>query len=146
MTGARFLITGISAATGACFAALAGLSLSAMVLPVRRFHVFSIVIAVVAICLGYLAFRAATAGKTDEETVLGSLRRGLIGAFVGLIVIMAFLLMFRSATHAFLAHALGKPASIFTDFRLLLASVLLGFGTGFVVRMPTAPASPEERA
>lgn len=140
MTGARALIIGISAATGVCFAVLAGLSISAMALPVRRFQVFSIVIAAVAICLGYLAFRAAIAGKTDEETVVASLHRGMVGAFVGLIVIIVLLLMFRIDTHGFLAHALGKPASSFTTFRLLVASVLLGFGTGFVVRIPTTLA------
>ncbi len=140
MTGARILITGISAATGTCFAVLAGLSISAVAFPVRRFHVFSIVVAAVAICLAYLAFRAAIAGKTDEETLAASLHRGIIGAFVGLIVMVAFLIMFRPDTYAFLAHALGKPASSFTTFRLLVASVLLGFGAGFVLRMPTTTA------
>lgn len=140
MNGARVLIIGISAATGVCFAVLAGLSISAMAVPVRRFHVFSIVVAVVAICLGYLAFRAAMAGNTDEETAVASLRRGMLGALLALIVIVAFLLMFRTDTQGFLAHALGKPASSFTTFRLLTASVLLGFGTGFVVRVPKTPA------
>lgn len=142
---ARFLITGISAATGTCFAVLAGLSLSALALPARRFHVASAVIAAVAICLGYIAFRAATASKTDEEIVLTSLRRGMVGALTGLVVIIAFLLMFGPDAHGFLAHALGKHASDFTTSRLLTAAVLLGFGTGFVIRMPKnlADASPE---
>jgi hypothetical protein len=146
VTGARVLIIGISAVTGACFAALAGLSISAMVLPVRRFHVASVVIAAVAICLGYLAFRAAIASKTDEETVIAALRRGIIGALVGLVVIFAFLLMFGPDTRGFLAHALGKPASSFTTFRLLVAAVLLGFGAGFAVPMPTALASDNDEA
>jgi hypothetical protein len=98
---------------------------------------FSVVIAVVAICLGLMAFRAAIAGNTDEETAVASLRRGIIGAFIGLLVIAAFLLMFRTDTQGFLAHAMGKPASSFTTFRLLMASVLLGFGAGFVVRLPS---------
>ncbi len=115
---------------------LAGLSASAVVLPVRRFHAFSVVIAVVAVYLAYRAFRAAITGKADEETLAVSLIRGMIGAFVGLLVIVAFLLLFRPDTYAFLAHALGKPASSFTTARLLIASVLLGFGAGFVVRMP----------
>ncbi len=135
---ARVLIIGISAATGACFAVLAGLSISAMVLPVRRFHSFSLVIAVAAVCLGCLAFRAAIAGRTDEETMAASLRRGVLGALIGLAGIVAVLLMFSSDTHGYVAHALGRSASSFTTFRLLLGAVLLGFGSGFVVRMPSA--------
>jgi hypothetical protein len=136
VTGARVLFIGISAATGVCFAVLAGLSISAMAMPVRRFHLFSVVIAVVAICLSLTAFRAAIAGNTDEETAVASLRRGIIGALIGLMVIVAALLLFRTDTQGFLAHALGKPASSLTTFRLLAVSVLLGFGTGFVVRVP----------
>jgi len=136
MTGRRLLIIGISAATGTCFAVLAGLSISAMAFPFRRFQPFSLVIAAVALCLGYVAFRAAIVGKTSGETLVASLYRGIVGAFVGFLVISAFLLMFGADTRAFLAHALGRPATGFTIFRLLLASALLGFGTGFVVRMP----------
>jgi hypothetical protein len=145
LTGARVLIIGISAATGTCFAVLAGLSISAMAVPVRRFHVASIVLAAVAICLGWLAFRAAMAGVTDEETeetVVAPLLRGMVGAFVGLIFIGALLLMFGADARGFLAHALGKPTSSFTPFRLLAAAVLLGFGTGFVVRAPSATKQP----
>lgn len=136
---ARILIVGISAATGACFAALAGLSISAMIAPFRRVQALSVVIAAVAIWLGYLAFRAATTGNTDKETAVASLHRGMLGALTGLIVVGAFLLLFRPDAQSFLAHALGQPAYSFTVFRLLVASVLLGFGTGFVARMPSAP-------
>lgn len=142
MTGARVLIIGISAITGACFAVLAGLSISAMAEPFRRFHVFSLVIAVVAVCLGYLAFRAATAGNTDDKTVVAALHGGMLGALAGLVVSIAFLLMFRPDAQSFLAHALGKPASSFSIFRLVVASVLLGFGTGFVARVPATRNSP----
>jgi hypothetical protein len=144
LTGARVLSIGISAATGTCFAVLAGLSISAMAVPVRRFHVASIVLAAVAICLGWLAFRAAMAGVPDEETaetVVEPLRGGMVGAFVGLIVIVALLIMFGAEARGFLAHALGKPTSSFTPFRLLAAAVLLGFGTGFVVRVPSTTAT-----
>jgi len=123
----------IGAITGVCFAVLAGLSISAMAEPVRSFHVFSIVIAGVATSLGYMAFRATMAG--NDESPITSFRRGVIGGLVGLIVIVAFLFMFRPDTQGILAHALGKPASSFTIFRLLIASVLLGFGAGFVVRL-----------
>ena len=136
MNTARVLIVAISAATGACFAALAGLSISAMVLPVRRFHSFSLVIAVAAVCLGCVAFRAAIAGRTDEEAMAASLRRGMLGALIGLVAIIAVLLMFSAETHGYVAHALGRRTSSFTTFRLLVGAVLLGFGSGFVVGMP----------
>lgn len=138
MTGAGILIIAVSAVTGACFAALAGLSISAMAVPVRRFHGFSAVVAAVAICIGYLAFRAAIAGNTDEETAVAGLRRGVIGAIVGLIVMLALFVMFKTDPQAYLAHALGKGASTFTTYRLLAGAVLLGFGTGFVVGVPQA--------
>lgn len=97
MTAARVLIIGVGAATGTCFAVLAGLSISAIAVPVRRFHVASIMVAAVAICLGWQAFRATMAGVTNEkteETVVVPLLRGIVGAFVGLIFIVALLLMF----------------------------------------------------
>jgi len=136
-TGTRVLIIAISAVTGVCFAVLAGLSVSAMAAPFRRFHFFSVVIAVVSIFVGYLAFRAATSGHTDKVTVVNALFRGMVGAFVALLVILALLLMFRPDAQSFLAHALGRPSYTFTIFRLLVASVLLGFGTGFVARIRT---------
>jgi hypothetical protein len=145
LTGARVLRIGISAATGTCFAVLAGLSISAMAVPVRRFHVASIVVAAVGICLGWQAFRAAMAGVTNEktgETVVALLLRGIVGAFVGLIFIVALLLMFGPDARGFLAHAVAKPTSSFTPVRLLAAAVLLGFGTGFVVRLPSATRQP----
>ena len=97
MTAARVLIIGVSAATGTCFAVLAGLSISAMAVPIRRFHVASIVVAAAAICLGWQGFRAAMAGVTGEETeetVVTPLLRGTVGALVGLIFVVALLLMF----------------------------------------------------
>jgi hypothetical protein len=144
LTGARFLIIAISIVSGACFTVLAGLSVSAIAAPVRRFHVTSVVLAAVTICLGWLAFRAAIAGFTHEETdetVVVPMRRGVIGAFLGLIVVVAFLLMFGADGSSLLAHALGQRASTFTPFRLLVAGAWLGFGTGFVARIPGAAAS-----
>ncbi len=134
------MVTAISAATGVFFAVLAGFSIAAIAVPFRRVHVFSIVIAVAAVVLGYLAFRAAVAGRADDDSALAALRRGIIGAFVGLLAMVAFLLMFRPDTQTVLAHALGKPEAGFTTFRLLLACVLLGFGTGFILRMPKSSA------
>ena len=134
MTAKRVLMVAISAAMGTCFAVLAGLSISDVVAPFRRFHVSSLVIAVVTLFLAYLAFRAAISGKSGGVTLLSSLIRGILGAFLGLIAMGAFLLMFGSETLEFLAHALGRPVVSFTTSRLLVASALLGFGTGFVVR------------
>jgi len=139
LTGARFLITAISVLTGASFTVLAGLSISVIVVPVRRFHVTSVVLAAVTICLGWMAFRAAMAGFTHEETdesVVAPMRRGVIGAFLGLVVVVALLLLFGADASSLLAHSLRS--SSFTPFRLLIASVLLGFGTGFVARIPGA--------
>jgi hypothetical protein len=144
LTGARFLIIAISVVTGACFTVLAGLSISVIAVPVRRFHVTSVVLAVVTICLGWLAFRAAMAGFHHEETdesLIAPMRRGVIGAFVGLIIVVALLVMFGADARSLLAHALGTRTSNFTAFRLLIAGVLLGFGTGFVVRIPGGPAT-----
>ncbi len=136
MTGVGVLIIAISAVTGATFAALAGLSISEIAFPVRRFHLSSVFAAAIAICLAYLAFRASLAGNTNEEIAVASLRRGVLGAVVCLIVMAAFLILFRIDLQAFLAHTFGKPASSFTTYRLVAASVLLGFGAGFVVGMP----------
>jgi hypothetical protein len=138
VTGARIVIIAISAITGTCFAVLAGLSISAIVTPFRRVHAFSVVIAIVSICIAYLAIRAAKAGRTGKGTAAASLSSGIIGALLGLLAMMAILLMFRPDAQSFLAHCLGKPASGFTVFRLMVASVLLGFGTGFVARVSRA--------
>ena len=142
MNRARFLIVGISTVTGASFAVLAGMSVAAIAAPVRSFHTFSVVIAAAAVVLGYMSFRAALAGHTGGRSLVDSLRAGMLGAFVGLLVMFLFLVGFKGGTQGFLAHALGKPASAFTINRLLVVSVLLGFGTGFVVRVPKGPEAP----
>jgi hypothetical protein len=136
LTGARVLIIAISAATGTCFAVLAGLSISVLAVPVRRFHTMSIVLAGVTIYLAFRAFRAAVSGFRDEEadeTLVLLLRHGMLGALLGLILIIALISMFGTEARSFLAHALGQRTSGFTPFRLLGAAVLLGFGTGFIV-------------
>ena len=132
----KILITGISAVTGTCFAALAGQSLAAIAFPARRFHAASVFIAAAAIWFAYLAFRSAVAGRVDEPTLVAALQRGIIAAFLGLVVIAALLLMFGPNTRGFIAHGLSKPMSEFTNLRLMVGVAVLGFGTGFVVRMP----------
>ena len=132
----RFVTIVISSATGVCFATLAGLSIAEFVHPYRARHPFSAVIAVFSVLVGYLAFRAAIGGKSDALTLVTSLRRGMLGAFVGLVAMVVIIIIFREDTNPYIAHALGNPAYSFTDFRLLAGSVLLGFGTGFVIAMP----------
>jgi uncharacterized membrane protein len=136
VTGPRAALIIISAVTGTCFAVLAGLSLSAIVTPFRRVHVFSFVIAIVSIGIAYLSIRAAKAGRTGKGTAAASLASGIIGALIGLLAMMAILIMFRPDAQSSLAHALGQPASGFTTTRLMVAAVLLGFGTGVVSRIP----------
>ena len=139
MTGARVLIIAISVVTGACFTVLAGLSISVIAVPVRRFHVTSVVLAAITVCFGWLAFRAAIAGfhhEESEESLVAPMRRGVIGAFAGLILVVALLLMFGADARSLLAHSLGRRTSSFTPFHLLLSGVLLGFGAGFVMRSP----------
>ena len=74
--------------------------------------------------------------------MVAPLLRGTVGALVGLIFIVALLLMFGADARGFLAHAVGKPTSSFTPVRLLAAAVLLGFGTGFIIRVPSATKQP----
>lgn len=134
----RILIILVSAVTGVCFAALAGLSLSEIFFPVRGFHVLSVVVAVISVFFGYFAFRSAMFGKTSAEALTMGLHGGVIGALIGLFAIIALIVMFRHDLVADLAHAIGKRSSVFTEYRLLAAFVLLGFGVGFVVRVPSS--------
>jgi len=133
LTGTRVAITVISAAMGACFAMLAALSIKAAVAPVRRFHPASVVIAVLAVCLALLAFRQA-ATDSDEESMISSLRLGMLGAFLAFLVICVSLFMYGDHTRSFLAHALSMPTSSFPTASVLIACVVLGFGAGFVLR------------
>jgi hypothetical protein len=115
---------------------LAILSIRASVAPVVRFHVSSVVIAVVVVCLALLSFRAA-AIDSEEEALITSLRRGMFAAFLALLVICVFLFGYGDRTRGFLAHSFSMPTSTFTTSSVLIASVCLGFGAGFVLRMTT---------
>jgi uncharacterized membrane protein len=133
LTGTRIAGTVISAALGACFAMLGILSIKAAVDPVRRFHISSVVIAVIAVVLALLAFREA-ASDSDEERMISSLRLGMVGAFVALVAICVLLFMYGDRTRSFLAHSLSSPTSGFPTGWVLVACVVLGFGAGFVLR------------
>ena len=134
LAGIRVLMTVISASIGACFVLIAWFSIRAAVAPVRRFHIASVVIAAVAVGLACLAFRAAALRDTDEETLFTSLRSGMVGAFLGLIAVSSFLFLYGDTTRAILAHAFSRPTSAFTTSPMLIASALLGFAIGFVIR------------
>jgi hypothetical protein len=126
-------MTVIGAAIGACFTMLAILSVKAAVAPVRRFHISSVVIAVIAGSLALLAFCEAAA-ESDEDRMISSLRLGMLGAFLAFVVICVFLFMFGDHTRSFLAHALSMPTSSFPTPAVLIACVVLGFSVGFVLR------------
>jgi integral membrane sensor domain MASE1 len=82
-----------------------------------------------------MSFRAAVRGFSEEETgeaLVTPLHRGILGAFVGFLVIVALLIFFGAEGQRLLAHSLGRRSSGFTTLRMLTAAVLLGFGTGFV--------------
>src|SRR5690348_8318461 len=95
------------------------LSIHASVAPVRRFHISSVVVAVISVCLAILAFRVA-ATETDEEALVSSLRRGMFGAFLALVVICIFLFMLGDETRSFLAHSLSMPTSSFPTSLVLV--------------------------
>jgi hypothetical protein len=132
-TATRVSITVISAAMGACFVMLAALSIRAAVAPVRRFHISSVVIAILAVSLTVLAFREA-ASESHEENMISALRVGMLAGFLSLIVICAFLFLYGDHTRSFLAHALSMPTSSFPTSWVLVSCVVLGFGAGFVLR------------
>jgi cell division protein FtsW (lipid II flippase) len=143
--GARVFIVVINAAMGACFTMLAAASINAAVAPVRRFHISSVVIAAVACVFAFLAFRAAATAETDEETVVSSLRAAIFGAILALVIMVVLLFMFGDDTRAFLAHAFSNPTSNFTTSRVLIATAILGFGTGLVVGMSMSQSSTHNR-
>ncbi len=122
----------LGAVWGVCFAALAARSLShAFVNP--RFRVYSIVYGLVALVLAYFAFRAAIAGRTDEESFLRALWGGFAGAVVGAIVMGTVYTMFRDTAREHFARPLGVHLSQLSAFRLLLSFLFLGFGAGFAL-------------
>jgi heme/copper-type cytochrome/quinol oxidase subunit 4 len=89
--------------------------------------------AVLAVCLTLLAFREAAA-DSNEESMISSLRLGMLGAFLAFVLICVFLFMYGDHTRSFLAHALSMPTSSFPTAWVLIACVGLGFGAGFVLR------------
>ena len=137
MPGRHWLVAIIGAVFGVCFAALAARSISVLAITPHYFRISSLVFAIVSGCLSYLAFRAATSGRTDERSLHRASMGGLGGAFVGFAIACTAYLMFRQTARAYFAHPLGMHFSQLTMSRLLIALVCLGFGAGFALRMQT---------
>jgi hypothetical protein len=125
----------IGAVSGVCFAALAARSISVLAITPHFFRISSLVFAVVAACLSYLSFRAATSGRMDKASFLRGLSGGVGGALFGLIIVIIAYAMFREATRAYFAQLLGLHFSQVTIMRLLVALLFLGFCAGFVLGM-----------
>ena len=130
-----------SAATGACFTMLTALSVRAIVAPVRRFHIASVIVALVSIVLAFIAFRAAAFIETDDEHLIASWRAAMFAALVALIITAVCIYAFGDNTRGFLAHAISSPTSSFTASRVLIALAVLGFGAGLVTRMNSIRSS-----
>ncbi len=126
----------IGAVSGVCFAALAARALGVLLLT-PRFRAFSLVYAAITAVLSYFSFRAATAGQTDEASFLRAFWGGCGGASAGLLIVFAAYVMFRDGVRVYLARPLGLHLSEVTMFRVVVASLLLGFATGFALRTPT---------
>ena len=135
---ARLVVPAVSAVIGTCFAALAGLAIAAMAVPLRSFQALSAVIGALALYFGFLAFRAALAGRPDAETAVRALHHGMLGALLGVVLAAALLFSFGGLARVRFARAIGKQPAVLTDFRWLVWGVVAGFGAGFVARMPRA--------
>jgi hypothetical protein len=135
--GRHWLVAIIGAVFGVCFAALAALSISVLAITPHYFRLSSLVFTIVSGCFSYLAFRAATSGRVDEESFQQASLGGLGGAFAGFIIVCVAYLMFRQTARAYFAHPLGVHFSQLTMSRLLISLVCLGFGAGFSLRMQT---------
>jgi hypothetical protein len=135
--GIRWAVTIIGAVSGVCFAALAARSIGVLAITPHFFRASSLALAVVTSCLSYVAFRAATSGRTDEESFLRALSGGVGGALVALIIVIVSYAMFRESTRAYFAHPIGLHFSQVTNFRLILGLLLFGFAAGFVLRTVT---------
>lgn len=123
--------------TGVCFAALAARCVSVLAITPHFFRASSLVYAVITAVLSYFAFRAATSGRTDDDSFMRALWGGFGGAIVGLLIIFAVFAMFRENARADFARPLGLHLSQVTTFRLVAAFLLLGFGAGFTLRTKT---------
>ena len=127
----------IGAVSGVCFAALAARSISVLAITPHHFRLSSLVVAIIMVFLSYLAFRAATSGRTDEESFLRACATGVGGSLLAFGVIAVMFIMFRQAMRAYFAHPIGLHFSQVTMIELVVALLCLGFAAGFVLRLAT---------
>ncbi len=118
------------------FALVAVRCVNVLVVRLVQSRASSVVLALIAAWLAYQAVRAATLGAADEGSILRGLEGGIIGAFMGILVVGTAFAMFAQGARAYFAHPLGLHFSDVTMFRLLMGLVWLGFCAGFVLRLP----------
>lgn len=93
----------IGALSGVCFATLAARSISVLAITPHFFRISSVVFAAVSAWLSYVAFRAATSGRTDPASFQRALLGGVGGTLVGFIIVIIAYAMFGQATRAYFA-------------------------------------------
>ncbi len=136
MRGGRWIVASISVAAAMSFALIAIRCINVLVVRISHLSASSMVFAVVAAWLSYRALLAATSGETDEGSILLGFEGGLIGAFLGILIVATGYAMFAQTVRAHFAHPLGLYFSDVTMSRLLIGIVWLGFCAGFVLRIP----------
>jgi hypothetical protein len=134
MKAGRWIVAIISVAAALSFA-FVGIR---CVLALRAGHLraSSIIIAVIAAWFAARAVQASTSAETDEGSILRGFEGGLIGAFLGILIVAVGFAMFAQTVRAYFAHPLGLYFSDVTMSRLLIGLVWLGFCAGFVLRIP----------
>ncbi|MBV9086564.1 MAG: hypothetical protein JOY79_03695 [Acidobacteriaceae bacterium] len=134
--GGRWIVIIIGAATGVCFAILAGRAVSVLAITPHYFRGSSLVFAGISAWIAYRALEAATSGGTDEESIVRGLRGGIVGGFLGLLVAATSFFSFGQTARTYFTHPLGWHTSDISMFWLSVALLLLGFLAGFVLLIP----------
>ncbi len=137
MRARHLLITLIGAVSGVCFAVLAARAIGELVITPNHFQPAAVVVGIICAVLSYVCFRAATSGRTDQTSFQRGLIGGILGIFAGSIIVLLAYLFYRNGARAQFAHAVGLHFQQVTLGRLLTVLVLLGFGGGFALRLPS---------
>jgi hypothetical protein len=95
------------------------------------------VVAAIGVFFSYLSFRAARLGRPDHTSFQRALLGGVIGALAGVLIVVVAYVLYRDGARAYFAHPVGLHFQQVTLGILTAALVLLGFGAGFALRMPT---------
>ncbi len=136
MKAGRWIVAVTSVAAALSFAFVGVRCLGVLALRVGHLRASSIIIAVIAAWLAAKALQASTLAETDEGSILRGFEGGLIGAFMGILIVGVGFAMFAQTVRAYFAHPLGLYFSDVTMSRLLIGLVWLGFCAGFVLRIP----------